>query len=242
MNRERFLARLERSLRDAPVSPVPKACRPGEAPPRRELVERFAKEAREVGAVVYRVPSLQEARREILKVLSERGVRRVIRAAAPELVEMRIDAGLTASEIDVTVAELDEKGGGADELRAAAFDADAGITTADYGVASTGTLALLSAPGQGRCVSLLPPIHVALLSADDLVFELAALFERLDEPPSALTLVTGPSRTGDIELVLTVGVHGPKELHVVVLDEEKPSGRTLQGGPRSDLFIYSPGL
>ncbi len=62
------------------------------------------------------------------------------------------------------------------------------------------------------------PIHVALLRAAVVVQELAVVLERVDKPPSALTLVTGPSRTGDIELVLTVGVHGPKELHVILVD------------------------
>jgi L-lactate dehydrogenase complex protein LldG len=226
VNRERFLGRLGRRLRDAPALPEGEPYRPREAPPRRELVERFTKEAEAVGAAVYVVSSLQEARREILKVLTGRGVSRVIREASPELLRMRLDTGLIATEINVTVAELDAKGQGAKRLRTAAFEAGAGITTADFGIASTGTLALLAAPGRGRAVSLLPPIHVALLSASRLVYELATIFERLGEPPSALTLVTGPSRTGDIELVLTVGVHGPKELHVFILDEEDSGSRT----------------
>lgn len=224
MNRERFLGRLRRALGDAPEPPIPEAYRSREAPPRPHLVERFAQEAKAVGAGVHVVPSLQEARRGILKVLTGRGVRRVIREASPELLRMRLDTGLVATEIESTVAEPDPRAAG--ELRAAAFAADAGITTADFGVASTGTLALLATPGRGRAISLLPPIHVVLLPADRLVYELAAVFERLGEPPSALTLVTGPSRTGDIELVLTVGVHGPKELHVFVLDVDASGSRT----------------
>jgi L-lactate dehydrogenase complex protein LldG len=66
----------------------------------------------------------------------------------------------------------------------------------------------------------LPPLHVAVLDAGNVVQELAALFAEAERRgmPSALTLITGPSRTGDIELVLTVGVHGPGELHLVLID------------------------
>ena len=123
-------------------------------------------------------------------------------------------------ELGLTVAALtDDVSQGA--LREAAFLADAGISSVDYGVAETGTLALLARPGQGRSVSLLPPVHIAVLDANDVVAELAAFFERVTadgELPSALTFITGPSRTGDIELVLTVGVHGPKEIHLIILE------------------------
>jgi L-lactate dehydrogenase complex protein LldG len=109
-----------------------------------------------------------------------------------------------------------------DDIRETEFTADCGITSADYGVAETGTLVLLACPGQGRAVSLLPPLHVAVLKATDIEQELSALFDRVREErgslPSALTFITGPSRTADIELVLTVGVHGPKELHLVLID------------------------
>ncbi len=66
----------------------------------------------------------------------------------------------------------------------------------------------------------MPPVHVAVLDSRDVVLELAALFEKVaarDALPSALTFVTGPSRTGDIEQTLTVGVHGPGELHLVLI-------------------------
>jgi L-lactate dehydrogenase complex protein LldG len=96
--------------------------------------------------------------------------------------------------------------------------ADLGITGAGYGLADTGTLVLLASEVEGRLASLLPPVHLAVITADQIVADLTELFFRLTQPPSScLTFITGPSRTADIELTLTVGVHGPKELHVVVL-------------------------
>lgn len=98
-----------------------------------------------------------------------------------------------------------------------------GITGAAYGVADTGTIVVCSGPEGGRVESLLPPVHIALLRASDLVGGLPELLAALTrdgrfETCSAVTLITGPSRTADIELTLTIGVHGPKQLFVVVVD------------------------
>jgi L-lactate dehydrogenase complex protein LldG len=96
---------------------------------------------------------------------------------------------------------------------------EVGVTAADWGLAETGTLVLLAGPGAPRSLSLLPPVHVALLDASRIVTDLHEAIERLPaDLPSAVTFVTGPSRSADIEMSLTVGVHGPGALHVIVVD------------------------
>ncbi len=104
----------------------------------------------------------------------------------------------------------------------AAENATLSITEADYALADTGTLVLFSVAGEGRILSLLAPVNACLVPASRIVSTLAELFTLEPELParsSALVLITGPSRTADIELTLTVGVHGPGELHVVVLSD-----------------------
>jgi len=220
MEREDFLARVRESLGRGTRTEAPPPYRPPAPPPADELTARLVHELAAVGGVVHRAASRAAAREAIVGILVERKTRRVVLGATDLLRELELDGALASAGIDVVVADLgDESERGA--LREAAFAADAGVTSADYGVADTGTLALLARRGQGRAISLLPPLHVAVLDARDVVGELAELFERVRERgelPSALTLITGPSRTGDIELVLTVGVHGPGELHVVVID------------------------
>lgn len=110
-----------------------------------------------------------------------------------------------------------------DEYRRALFECEAGVTTADYGVAETGTLALVSGGERHRLISLLPPVHVCLLGTDRLLPVLGSLLERVRAGgpegtalPHALTLISGPSRTADIEQTLTTGVHGPHRLHVLL--------------------------
>jgi L-lactate dehydrogenase complex protein LldG len=102
--------------------------------------------------------------------------------------------------------------------------AGAGITRADFGLADTGTLVLLSSPQNSRAASLLPPVHVALLPANRILPHLPALLNLLPQGPkealdraSAVTLITGTSKTADIELTLVRGVHGPGQVHVILL-------------------------
>ena len=103
-------------------------------------------------------------------------------------------------------------------------NSDIGITEVDYAIADTGTLVLLTNKNQPRSVSLLPPIHLAIVRQANLVRNIKDLFiilksklQNVEDITSCMTFITGPSRTADIELNLTLGVHGPKELIVVIV-------------------------
>jgi L-lactate dehydrogenase complex protein LldG len=87
-----------------------------------------------------------------------------------------------------------------------------------YGLADTGSVVLAASPDEPRARSLLPPVHISLLREDRILPGLPELFAEIgDALPSALAIVTGPSRSADIEQRLTVGVHGPGEVHVVLV-------------------------
>jgi L-lactate dehydrogenase complex protein LldG len=105
------------------------------------------------------------------------------------------------------------------------FHCDIGFTGAQYGIAETGTLVLDSASERHRIVSLVPPVHVAIVRADTIMSTLGEALHHVrmgyndcSELSSVITFVTGPSRTADIELTLAIGVHGPKELFVIITD------------------------
>ena len=99
------------------------------------------------------------------------------------------------------------------------FSFDVGITTAQAAIAETGTLVLDSACERHRLVSLVPPVHIAIINASaivETVNDALTLLHKEKEISPAVTFITGPSRTADIELTLAIGVHGPQELYVIV--------------------------
>ncbi len=107
------------------------------------------------------------------------------------------------------------------ELRELCAVVDYGITSADYALADTGTLVMLSSPQEARMISLLPPAHIAVVPRSRILASLDELFTVLPDPgavTSSMVLITGPSRTGDIEQILVRGVHGPGDFTVVVVD------------------------
>lgn len=106
------------------------------------------------------------------------------------------------------------------ELRELCATLDVGITSADYALADTGSLVMFSSPEEARMISLLPPAHIAVVARDRILTGLDELFSLEPLPAersSSMVLITGPSRTADIEQILVRGVHGPGELHVVVV-------------------------
>jgi L-lactate dehydrogenase complex protein LldG len=91
-------------------------------------------------------------------------------------------------------------------------------STACYGLADTGSVVLTAGPNEPRARHLLPEVHVSVLSEASILPGLAELFAAVEHDlPSALAIITGPSRSADIEQRLVIGVHGPREVHVVLI-------------------------
>ena len=108
----------------------------------------------------------------------------------------------------------------ADELRDICEKADVGITSADYALGDTGTLVMIASPAEARLVSLLPPAHIAVVPVDRVLTGLDELFTLVPLPAggtSSMVLITGPSRTADIEQILVRGVHGPGQISVILV-------------------------
>lgn len=207
--RSEILARVAAELRSAERPPLPPPYR-GQSIPLAERVERFTSILERVGGHVHRVTSLEQARDVAHALLCEAGVTRLLVSDAPEA--RALAAGLAGIEQLVP-----------SDARERLFAADAGLTTAQWGIAETGTLVLESAREQHRLASLVVPLHLALLPVARLLGTLGEALDAVRAPgggPASrtITFVTGPSRTADIELELVVGVHGPKSLHVLLLE------------------------
>jgi L-lactate dehydrogenase complex protein LldG len=180
-----------------------------------DLIERFESEITRVGARFYRAASSEEVCAYVERVAAAEGARTILCSTLPDECDPRNQLAGKG------FAVMTESGGRDFVLEAAS--ADIGLTGVDYGLAETGSLVLLARAGQPRSISLLPPVHIALIKPqqiirgfDELFFELNRDFEATGLK-SAVTFITGPSRTADIELKLVVGVHGPQQLHAVLI-------------------------
>ncbi len=186
-----------------------------------DLVERFALEVNAVGGEAFVVSDLEAAGRQLHALLAEAAARSAVcwKHALLDrmgLAELLARPGVTMLDYDGLTA-LD-----ANDRRQRLLACDVGITSCDWAIAETGTLVMCSRPGQERLASLIAPMHVAIVERRQIVPDLIDVFRQLDECgheqlPSNLTLITGPSKTGDIELQLTTGVHGPGKWRVIVI-------------------------
>jgi L-lactate utilization protein LutC len=181
-------------------------------------VARFRDEFAAAGGRTHLVADHTAAAAVVLDLMRTHSARRVMIGgggvrAALALREPLQAAGIELVEVGTLASTPD---------RATLFAADFGLSGVDYLIAETGSVILTSRPGQPRALSLLPPVHVAVAERRQILPDLFDLFTVLgaavDELPASVTIITGPSKTGDIELRLVTGVHGPGEIHVVLID------------------------
>ncbi|HYX27879.1 MAG TPA: lactate utilization protein [Pyrinomonadaceae bacterium] len=201
-------ARLHPTDAPAIVAETPRVTRSTDSDNARVAI--FCERLESVGGRSVVARSEDEARLALGEIVNELRAHTGLRVAlsnAPLVGELARQLDVQQVTVDPRVADL--------------FDYDVGITTAQAAIAETGTLVLEAEKERHRFVSLLPPIHIAVVRSSDLCWTIGDALERLrqrDQLSRAITFITGPSRTADIELTLTVGVHGPRELFVIVID------------------------
>ena len=94
---------------------------------------------------------------------------------------------------------------------------DCGLTDVNWAVAETGSLVIVPSANQGRLLSLVPAVHIAIVEPKNFLPDLVDLFEKISGDSPAVHIITGPSKTADIEGELVEGVHGPHQVHVIIL-------------------------
>jgi len=193
-----------------------------------ETLERFRGEFERVGGDFHRVASMADVPRVVGDIARARDGHRVA-TWHPTALGIDLTDGLRAERLEplpMPSGAVTDAGAHA-TLRAQIAAADVGLTGVDLAVAETGSLVLVSGAGRPRSTALLPPYHVAVFDREALIESLEQLgvfFEAWHEGPApaergaAIHVITGPSRTADIELTLTRGVHGPKEVHAIFVD------------------------
>lgn len=185
------------------------------------MVETFARNCVELRAQYHRFTGLTELCGKLLALKNSEGWKLIASHRAPIL-----DSILPSLGLPVLLA--DDRPKTADLERA-----DVGITGCDALIAQTGSILLTARSAGGRALSVLPPHHIVIARESQLLPDLPVAFEFLKETyndayPSFITLITGPSRTGDIERILVLGAHGPRILTIILLQDQ--DGTTKNSG------------
>lgn len=183
-----------------------------------QLFPEFEERAKAVSAEVFRVATLTEAREALLKLVEAANVKKAVVVESPLQMAAGVTEALRARGIKVYTDP--------EEIAEHAPTADIGISGVEFGVAETGSVFQDGYTIATRLVTILPPLHVVFLPSANIVpgiieaFEIIATnFER-----GYIGFITGPSRTADIERVLTIGVHGPSRFAIIAVDEKLKGG------------------
>lgn len=189
-----------------------------------DLLEQFQAELTALHGHVHLCDGPADALEQLGMLLEAVGAQQVLAWNPEDLVVPGVDNLL--GSLGITRVEPQVVGMADRAMQLAVLESIAvGITGADAAIAETGSLLVFSGEGRGRLASLLPPIHIALLPVERIVRTLPDAFALLQDQfgggafrdRSNLAIISGPSRSADIELSLTLGVHGPKEVHVIVV-------------------------
>ena len=187
---------------------------PRESPPIEDPPSRFIEELEALGGHGKRVATPEEAREYILSLAQERGAKLLIRWDVEELDALGADGPLQEAGVEVALwRDLED-------FREVTARADIGLSTAEWAIADTGSLVLTSGPGKGRTVTLLPPTYVAVVAAENVLRTVPEAIEKYAGDgglPANVVFHTGPSRSGDIEMEIFVGMHGPGDVHMILV-------------------------
>jgi L-lactate dehydrogenase complex protein LldG len=181
----------------------------GESPD--EQMQLLVENLEKLRAIVVPVPNEHAAAEYLVGLARDRGWKCVAYHSHPLLTPLLAAVPCTTYRVDAT--DCDKR---------ALEVCDAGITTCEALVSQTGSILVSSATSGGRGLSILPHVHVVVATLDQIVPTLGDALHQAKERhagrlPSMLSFITGPSRTGDIERILVLGAHGPKELFVILV-------------------------
>ena len=193
---------------------------PAQVPPREVLVDQFSRTLAALTGHVHRAATATKAADIVIGVAAAHGAASCLswgdeHLGCPGLLSLLAARGLARVTYEMSGDSV-ERGRTAHDVGRV----DLGLTGAHAALADSGAIVLVCGPGRGRLASLLPPIHVAIVSERRMWPALPALVQAepgLLDAGSNVVVVAGPSRTADIEMTLTHGVHGPKHVHVILV-------------------------
>ena len=231
-NREAFFSTIRQNIKTPPGGKTPRMENPMDGlfthrdttvEDRQGLRERFIHEWNTLGGKAFAVKDRTELAQRLKEIIEERNIQKAMRWDHPELSKLNLENIFYAAKADVARWPLEKN---YDKWIGKAAAMDAGIVWADIAMAETGTVVLPgSTSGRPAIIGVLPITLIVIFTTAQLVDGFAGVSKFFKERfgtklPTTTTFISGPSRTTDIEMVLTIGVHGSRYVYALILDEE----------------------
>jgi len=184
-----------------------------------QLFPEFEKRASAASTEIFRVKTAIEAQEVITNIVKFTNAKKVVTVESPLQKAAGINEQLQSMGIEVYTAVTD--------IAEHAESSDIGISSVEFGIAESGSVCMDGYAYESRIVSMLPPIHIAFMNSKNIVLGITEAFDIISKvyDRGYISFITGPSRTADIERVLTIGVHGPKRFILIAIDEEVAGGK-----------------
>jgi L-lactate dehydrogenase complex protein LldG len=217
-SRERIFARLKSAVGSGAEHVPETACLPIETFSQRERIEKL-KTLMEAMRTEVHLAGAQNWIDKLIEILTRRKVKQLLYGPGTKIsasLEHHWEA--TVDGLPQLIAYTKD----IEQFKERIFNVDAGITSTAGAIAETGALILWASGNEPRLMSLVPPIHIAVVEAKNIYNTFCEVIQKqnwADKMPTNAILISGPSKTADIELTLAFGVHGPKELIVILLED-----------------------
>ena len=218
-SRDRIFSRLHAATRQSPAPVSPPPAMPIKTYSQKEKIEKL-KTLMEAMRTEIHLTGAKNWVHTVKDVLKKRDVKSLLYAP-------RTDIGKTLAHHwgndDGDLPQLIPYEMEIEQIKERVFNIDAGITATAGAIAETGALILWPTEKEPRLMSIVPPLHIAVLQANKVYNSLSEVMQKENWPaemPTNVVLVSGPSKTADIEMTLAFGVHGPKELIVLIVDDD----------------------
>lgn len=182
------------------------------------LFPEFEKRASAASTEIFRVKTAIEAQEVVANLVKFTNAKKVVIVDSPLQSAAGINQQLQSMGVTIHTD--------AAEIAEHAESADIGISTVEFGIAESGSVCMDGYAFESRLVSMLPPLHIAFMNSKNVVLGITEAFEIISKvyDRGYISFITGPSRTADIERVLTIGVHGPSRFILIAIDEEVAGG------------------
>ncbi len=187
---------------------------------RQTLLRQFQENATQVNLIVHVDASFSAAARTIVNIVQNsepefNGTRQIIQHDHPDIEALELSKELGGEEVILHTTVANDS-----QIREKTISSYIGITSPSWGVADSATVVQLTLAGQPRSTSLVPSIHIGVIRLENILADLTELYALLhrNPPTSSSVFISGPSKTGDIEAHLVYGAHGPKTMHIIVIN------------------------